>query len=58
MRGRGQKFITFWHEILKKKSKVAAVLDNEALRHEDIWESGGIFPPFLTAALDGDDWSV
>jgi hypothetical protein len=22
-----------------------------------MWESGGIAPPFLTTALDGDEWS-
>jgi hypothetical protein len=26
--------------------------------HEDIWGSGGILPPFLTSALDGDEWSA
>jgi hypothetical protein len=28
-------------------------LKGSALCHEDIWESGGIAPPFLTSALDG-----
>jgi hypothetical protein len=25
-------------------------------RHEDVWESGGIDPAFLTSALDGVEW--
>jgi hypothetical protein len=25
-------------------------------RHEDIWGSGGIAPPFLASALDGGEW--
>jgi hypothetical protein len=33
------------------KAKVVA-------RHEDIWGSRGIAPPFLTSALDGDDQSA
>jgi hypothetical protein len=32
-------------------------LINQVLRHEDIWESGGIDPPFSTSALDGGEWS-
>jgi hypothetical protein len=28
-------------------------LINEALRPEDVWESGGMAPYFLTSALDG-----
>jgi hypothetical protein len=28
------------------------------LCHEDIWESGGIAPPFLTSVLDGGEWSA
>jgi hypothetical protein len=30
---------------------------NSALFHDDIWRSGVIAPPFLTSALDGDEWS-
>jgi hypothetical protein len=33
-------------------------LISQALRHEDIWGSGGIVPPFLTLALDGGEWSA
>jgi hypothetical protein len=29
-----------------------------SLRHEDIRESGGIAPTFLTSALDGGEWSA
>jgi hypothetical protein len=32
-------------------------LINEAPRHEDIWGSVGIAPPFLISALDGGQWS-
>jgi hypothetical protein len=28
------------------------------ISHVDIWESGGIAPPFLTSALDEGEWSV
>jgi hypothetical protein len=34
--------------ILAHKVKLSLCLINEALRHEDIWGSGGIAPPFLT----------
>jgi hypothetical protein len=27
-------------------------------RHEDVWVSGGIAPPFLKSAVDGREWSV
>jgi hypothetical protein len=27
-------------------------------RHENVWESGGIAPSFLTSALDGGEWSA
>jgi hypothetical protein len=27
-------------------------------RHDDIWGSGGITPPFLTSALEGGEWSA
>jgi hypothetical protein len=27
-------------------------------RHDDVWVSGGIAPPFLTSALDGGEWSA
>jgi hypothetical protein len=30
----------------------------QALCHEDIWGSGDIARPFLTLALDGDEWSA
>jgi hypothetical protein len=29
---------------------------NYGLCLADIWRSGGIAPPFLTSALDGDEW--
>jgi hypothetical protein len=29
---------------------------NYAPRHEKVWGSGGIDLPFLTLALDGDEW--
>jgi hypothetical protein len=29
-----------------------------ALCHEDMWQSGGMGPPFLTSALDGDEQSA
>jgi hypothetical protein len=32
---------------------LSVCLINEALRHEDVWGSGNIAPPFLTSALDG-----
>jgi hypothetical protein len=35
--------------------KVIHVL-NGALRHEDVCESEGIAPPFLTSVLDGGEW--
>jgi hypothetical protein len=27
-----------------------------ALCHEDVWETGGILPPFLTSVLGGGEW--
>jgi hypothetical protein len=33
-------------------------LINEAARHEDVWGSVGIDPPFLTSALDGGEWKT
>jgi hypothetical protein len=36
--------------------KMSLCLVNYSPRHEDIWGSGYIFPPFLTAALDEGDW--
>jgi hypothetical protein len=35
------------------KSKVIPGFINKASRHEVLWGSGGIAPPFLTSALDG-----
>jgi hypothetical protein len=40
------------------KGKVVPVLDYLSTNHEDVWGSGGIAPPFLTSALDGDVWSA
>jgi hypothetical protein len=31
---------------------------NKSVRHEDVWESGDIAPPFFISALDADDWSA
>jgi hypothetical protein len=31
---------------------------NRALRHEDIWRSGGMTPSFLTSPLGGGEWSA
>jgi hypothetical protein len=31
-------------------------LINKASRHEDLWDSVGIAPPFLTSAADGGEW--
>jgi hypothetical protein len=42
---------------VKKKGKFVPVL-NYAPRHEDVWGSGDIAPPFLTLALDGGEWSA
>jgi hypothetical protein len=41
--------------ICKRKGKVVPVL-NKAPYHEDVRESRGIAPPFLTSALDGGEW--
>jgi hypothetical protein len=38
------------------KGKVVPVRNNQALRHEDIWESEGMAPPFLISGLDGGEW--
>jgi hypothetical protein len=37
---------------MQKKIKLLLWLINQALRHENIWRSGGIAPPFLVSALD------
>jgi hypothetical protein len=33
-------------------------LINYAPRHEEVWESGDIIPPFLASVRDGDEWSA
>jgi hypothetical protein len=33
-------------------------MHNHTSRHEDVWESGGVAPPFLTSSLDGGEWSI
>jgi hypothetical protein len=38
--------------------KVKVKLSLLASRHEYVWESGGIAPPFLTSALDGGEQSA
>jgi hypothetical protein len=45
-------------EILKAKVKFSLRLIKEAPCHEDVWGSGGVAPPFLTLALDGNEWSA
>jgi hypothetical protein len=42
----------------KVKVKLSLCLISYALRHEDVWGSGGIALPFLTSALDGGEWSA
>jgi hypothetical protein len=37
---------------VKKKVEFSQCLNYQALRHEGIWESGVIAPPFLTSAVD------
>jgi hypothetical protein len=32
--------------------------EEHLIRHEDVWESGSIAPPFLTSALDEGAWSA
>jgi hypothetical protein len=39
-------------------SSVTDVRTPQDCNHEDIWGSGGIAPPFLTSAVDGDEWSA
>jgi hypothetical protein len=39
-------------------TKLSLCLINYAMNHEGTWESGGIVLPFLTAALDGREWSA
>jgi hypothetical protein len=41
------------------RTKVKSLrLISQALRHGDIWGSGGIAPQLLTWALDGGEWSA
>jgi hypothetical protein len=35
--------------------KLSLCVINEVPRHEDVWGSGGITPPFLTSTLDGGE---
>jgi hypothetical protein len=42
----------------KVKINLSLCLINYASRHEYIWVSGGIAPPFLISALDGSEWSA
>jgi hypothetical protein len=37
------------------KGEAAPCLINQALRHEVVWRSGGIAPPFLTSTLDAGE---
>jgi hypothetical protein len=41
-----------------RKAKLSLGLINWESCHKDIWGSGGIAPPFVTSALDGDEWSA
>jgi hypothetical protein len=41
---------------LKRKVKLSLCLVNLTTRHEDVWGSGGIAPPFLALWLDGGEW--
>jgi hypothetical protein len=43
---------------LHLKVNLSLCLINKAERHGDVWDSGGIAPPFLTSVLDGGEWSV
>jgi hypothetical protein len=45
-------------KLISKKAKFSLYLTNEALRHEDVWGSERIAPPFLTSALRGGEWSA
>jgi hypothetical protein len=49
-----------WRLDYELKGKVVPVLNYKywALRHEDIWGSGLIAPPFLTFTLDEVEWSA
>jgi hypothetical protein len=47
-----------WHVELKAKTKLSPCLINWALCYEDVWESGGIAPPFLTLELSEGELSV
>jgi hypothetical protein len=42
---------------VKVKSKVVPEL-NKVSRHEDVWGSAGIAPPFLSSVLYGGEWSA
>jgi hypothetical protein len=41
-----------------EKVKVFPTLNELSITDEDVWESGGIAPPFLTTAIDGTEWSA
>jgi hypothetical protein len=44
---------------MKYREKLLSLcLINQAPRHEDIWGSGGIAPPYFTSILDGGEWSA
>jgi hypothetical protein len=43
---------------LSSRHSDVAVYKKIRLRHEDVWASGDIAPPFLTSRLDGDEWSA
>jgi hypothetical protein len=42
-------------KVRKNKGRVIPVLNYLSTCQEDVWENGGIAPPFLTLALDGGE---
>jgi hypothetical protein len=39
-----------------RRVKPSLCLISSAPRDRDVWRCGGISPPFITSALDGDEW--
>jgi hypothetical protein len=50
----GGYFVETWYSGVKLKLSLCLI--KWAPHHEDVWESGGIAPQFLTSALDGGEW--
>jgi hypothetical protein len=44
--------------LLKVKVNLSLCLINQASRHEDVWGSGSIAPPFSILALESVKWSA